>query len=313
MVEPEPGKQLLIASTGGHLAQLVRWTQTIGAADDSLWVTFSSPQSESLLAGRRVLHVPYVAPRDYWGATKAFSRVMKEIDWRQERFSSAVSTGAAVALSGLAAARLHRVPCFYFESISRVNGPSLTGRILSLDPGIHTFCQYQSWSTGRWKYRPSLFEAYTSIPKAPIVHPKLFVTLGTIHPYRFDALIDAIIETGMANAKTIWQLGCTERDDLPGRVSAQMSAPEFDACARQADVVITHSGVGTIMHLLEMGIHPVVVPRRAERNEHVDDHQAQIAGLLAANKIATVTEAPDLTRSKILEASARFVETERTA
>lgn len=62
MKEPIPGRQLLVASTGGHLAQIVKWAPRIGAAEDSLWVTFESPQSESLLDGRRVLKVPYVAP-----------------------------------------------------------------------------------------------------------------------------------------------------------------------------------------------------------------------------------------------------------
>ena len=160
--DPIPGRQLLIASTGGHLAQLVKWAPKIGADADSLWVTFDSPQSSSVLAGRRVLHVPYVAPRGFRQAMGAFSILMSEVDWKGENFSTAMTTGAAVGLAGLAAARLHRIPSFYFESVSRVNGPSLTGKIVGFDPWIHKSCQYEHWAHGRWEYRGSLFDSYGS-------------------------------------------------------------------------------------------------------------------------------------------------------
>ena len=307
MDDPLPGCQLLAASTGGHLAELAKWSQAVGAGSDSLWVTFKSPQSDSLLRNRRVLHVPYVAPRDLRGTMDAFVRMMKEIDWKAEAFTSAITTGAAMGLAALAAARLHRIPSFYFESVSRVNGPSLTGRLASLDPRIHTYCQYQHWAGHRWKYLGSLFDSFETVAKSPIEHPRLFVTLGTIRPYRFDALVDAILSTGLADSRTVWQLGATTRQALPGTAVSQMGAIEFEHCARAADVVITHAGVGTLMHLLEMGLFPVVVPRRAKRNEHIDDHQAQIAGLLNSSAISMVSEAEELNRKTIIAASATSV------
>lgn len=307
MDDPLPGRQLLVASTGGHLAELAKWSETIGSGSDSLWVTFKSPQSDSLLRQRRVLYVPYVAPRDLRGTLTALARMMREIDWKAENFTSAVTTGAAVGLAALAAARLHRVPSFYFESVSRVSGPSLTGRLASLDPRIHTQCQYEHWPGRRWKHRGSLFDSFETVPKAPVELPRLFVTLGTIHPYRFDTLVDAILSTGLADSRTVWQLGATTRQALPGTAITQMGTAEFDDCARAADVVITHAGVGTIMHLLEMGIFPVVVPRRAERNEHVDDHQAQIAGLLRSRSISLVSEVEGLSRETIVAASATSI------
>jgi UDP-N-acetylglucosamine transferase subunit ALG13 len=259
VADPLPGRQLLAASTGGHLAQLAKWSQAIGSASDSLWVTFKSPQSDSLLQHRRVLYVPYVAPRDVRGAVNAFVRV---------------------------------------------NGPSLTGMLASLDPHIHTYCQYEHWAGRRWHYRRSLFDSYEMLPKPEVERPRLFVTLGTIYPYRFDALVDAILLTGLADSQTVWQLGTTTRRGLPGTAVSQMGAAEFEDCARAADVVITHAGVGTIMHLLEMGLFPVVVPRRAKRNEHIDDHQAQIAGLLNSRAISMVTETDELDRNTIIAASA---------
>jgi UDP-N-acetylglucosamine transferase subunit ALG13 len=307
-VDPIPGRHLLVASTGGHLAELERWSQTIGSSPDSLWVTSESPQSVSLLRDRRVLYVPYVAPRDAARTAHAFVRLMKEIDWRAEGFMSAVTTGAAVGLAGLAAARIHRIPAFYFESVSRVNGPSLSGRLAGLDPGINRLCQYEHLARGGWKYRRSLFDSFSAIPKHPVENPRLFITLGTIHPYRFDAAVDAVLSTGLADSRTVWQLGATKRQGLPGTSVSQLSASEFEQSCRAADVVITHAGVGTIMNLMDMGISPVVAPRRAARNEHVDDHQTQIADLLRSRAIARVAEVEQLNKNTILETSATAIQ-----
>ena len=303
MTQPRPGRHLLVASTGGHLAQLVKWSKAIGSTGDSLWVTFRSPQSESLLRNRRVLYVPYVAPRDVTRTVSAFFRMARDIDWETEAFTAAVSTGAAVGVAGLAAARLHRVPATYIESISRVNGPSLSGRIVSLDRSISTYCQYQHWAGGRWKFLGSLFEDFHRIDRIRTNRPRLFVTLGTIRPYRFDSAVDAILDTGLADSETVWQVGATTRSSLPGRVVQQLSASEFERCAKEADVVVTHAGVGTIMQLLDMGIYPVIVPRRAHRKEHVDDHQCEIAHLLDRSHIALVCEVDQINRDVILTAS----------
>ena len=253
------------------------------------------------------MYVPYVASRDVSATIGAFIKMMKSINWREENFISAVTTGAAVGLAGLAAARLHRVPAYYFESVSRVNGPSLTGRLASIDPWIHTYCQYQNYATGRWKFRSPLLDSFEAISAPVNPHPRLFVTLGTIVPYRFDALVDGILETGLADARTVWQLGSTERRSLPGRTVTQLSAAEFDQCVQEADIVITHAGVGTVMHLLEMGIYPVVVPRRANRREHVDDHQVQISMLITAREIGAVCDAEKLNRQFIIDATSKRI------
>ncbi|MDV6266543.1 glycosyltransferase [Rhodococcus globerulus] len=308
MRNPVPGKHLLIASTGGHLAQLVKWAESFDSSEDSLWVTFDTPQSRSLLRTRRVLYVPYVRPRDLKSSVQAFREIRNKINWRSENFTAAISTGAAVAVGGLLAAHLNGVQTFYIESVSRVQGPSLSGRIISLLPGINLSCQYKSWANSRWQYRDSLFENYKYQENTPVQNPRLFVTLGTISPYRFDALIDSILESGLANQSTVWQVGCTHRLDLPGQVHAELSADEFTMACHASDVVVTHSGVGTIMNLLDMGISPLVVPRRKSRNEHVDDHQTQIANLIDRAGIATVAEVDALDRNILISASGKSVQ-----
>jgi UDP-N-acetylglucosamine transferase subunit ALG13 len=307
MNDPIPGRQLLVATTGGHLAELVRWAPKIGADPDSLWVTFESPQSESLLRGRRVLHVPYVAPRALRRTAKAFGILMREIDWDSEGFTSAVSTGAAVGLAGLAAARLHHIPSFYIECGCHVDRPGLTGRLVGLDPRISTSCQYDHWALPRWKYRGSLLDDFAAVPTNSTEDPRLFVTLGTIRPYRFDAMVDAVLSTGLADDRTVWQLGTTTRTGLPGTAVSEMRRDEFEECARTADVVVTHAGIGTLLDLLDLGVYPVVVPRRAKRAEHIDDHQLQIARLASERGISLVKEVESLDRNAIIHASAHTI------
>ena len=45
----------------------------------------------------------------------------------------------------------------------------------------------------------------------------------------------------------------------------------------KANLIITHGGVGSIISSLEKGKKVIVVPRLKKYNEHVNDHQIQIA------------------------------------
>lgn len=304
MIEVQPGKHLLIASAGGHLAELLKWSVTLGSAPNSLWVTFDTPQTASLLEGRRILHVPYVAPRDLRATLRAYQDITRRIDWDAESFSCAVSTGAAVGAAGLLAARKNGLPRVFIESLSRVNGPSTTGRLLRLDRSLDRYCQYEHWSGRGWKYAGTVFDLFETRTKSSVAAPRVFVTLGTIHPYRFDALIDAVLSCGIADDRIVWQTGATSGRLLPGKSFNIMTDSEFKEAAANADVVITHAGAGTVANLLETGIVPVVVPRRSKRREHVDDHQTQIAQLLKHRGIAVVREVEDLDFESIVEASA---------
>jgi UDP-N-acetylglucosamine transferase subunit ALG13 len=49
----------------------------------------------------------------------------------------------------------------------------------------------------------------------------------------------------------------------------------------QADIVVSHAGVGSIMCALQAGHVPVVFPRLRRFSETVDDHQAELAAALS--------------------------------
>lgn len=298
---------LFAASTGGHLAQLHRFSRRFGASDNSLWVTFRSAQSESLLENREVRYTDYIAPREARKVVRLYRDTLELLE--QEHFDFVISTGAAMGAGVLAAAKRRGVPAAYIESVSRLNGPSLTGRIVSRLNLASTYTQHEGWASERWALHESVLRTFNRVDDAkPIVDkPRIFVTLGTIRPYRFDSLVDGLLGSGLPSDSTVWQLGETTRQDLPGEVHTMMEADAFQENARSADLVITHSGVGTVLQLLEWGVFPVVVPRVAARGEHVDDHQLQIADFLSSHGLAHVREATELDRDDLLSALGKSV------
>ncbi|UZN04114.1 glycosyltransferase [Cellulomonas sp. S1-8] len=305
------GKALLVASTGGHLNELLRLTPTFEPGPDSLWVTFRTPQSEMLLEGRRVEYLPYIGPRDLRGTLRAIPQVRDLV--RRERFDLAVSTGAAIAVGALPVTAAAGVPSTYIESVCRLAGPSVTGRILSCVPHVALRTQHESWAGGRWRPHPSVLDEYRSVPRElPRTGRRLFITLGTIRGYRFDSVVDAVLASGLADESTVWQVGETTREDLPGRVVGQLTPDEFARCAVDADVVVAHAGVGTLLDLLALGVYAVQAVRRATRGEHVDDHQVQIADLVRDHDLGVPVEGPHLTRGVLEHAATRRVVPART-
>lgn len=292
---------LVVASTGGHLAQAVRWGRRLGLSSDSLFVTFDGPQSRSLLANLPHRFVPYVEPRDVLGVLRTAQLLMNISEAR--RCDVILSTGAGVALSCLGPAKRFRKPLIYIESVSRFDGPSTTGRILARIPGVRRGSQHPSWASRRWPFVGSLLDEYQPIGAKDADRKssgrRIFVTLGTIQPFRFDRLIDRVLDVKSDQDHIVWQVGTTTREDLPGEVATVMDASEFDRQCRAADVVVTHAGVGALLALMEMGISPIVVPRAAKFGEHVDDHQFQVARALHERGLITSIAVEDLSAALI--------------
>ncbi|MBO0908159.1 glycosyltransferase [Arthrobacter sunyaminii] len=310
LLEESAGKRaVLAASTGGHLAQLHRIAPNLGLSQPPLWITFDNAQSRALLADENVLFVPYIAPRDYRNLTRALRPIGRAL--KRSDYDVAISTGAALAAAVLPLAKVGGKEAIYIESVSRFNGPSLTGKIMSLCPGIVTVTQHESWASSKWPYRFSVLDEYaaSAVPSPSIKELKVFVTLGTIRPYRFDALVDALLAVLPPSASVVWQLGETDRHGLPGESFRSLTSEQFDSNVQWADVVVTHAGVGSAMRILELGKAPYMVPRRMSRGEHVDDHQLQIMNYLQGRHLAICSEAEEISVEGMIKAASLAVST----
>lgn len=295
---------LLVASGGGHLKQLTELSGRLRGVDqDFIWVTWESPQSRALLDGQQVVYVRQTAPRD-------FVTVSRNVDfavrlWRTAGVSALVTTGAQVVLPFLFVGRSLGKECHFIESAARSEGPSLSGRIATHIPGVRLYRQYHEWSDPRWRYVGSVFDGF-EVATAPDRDPgrprKFVVTLGTLPRWQFRRLVDACLRVIPDGSEVTWQTGATDVAGLQIDARPSMGADELELAISEADVVISHAGVGSALTALSCGKRPILVPREAAKGEHVDDHQRQIAQELGERGLALVRTPDELCAADLDEA-----------
>ncbi|MGI8817263.1 MAG: glycosyltransferase [Pseudonocardia sp.] len=277
----------LIATTGGHLTQLVGLAERIPPDPDTVWVTHANEQSTSLLVDRDVEFVPYVGVRDVRGVLRTVRQARSL--YRRRRPTRAVSTGSGIALGYLPYFAARGVECHYIESAARVSGPSLTGRVLRWVPGVRTYTQYRHWSGPHWPYGGSGFDAYEAVPVDRPLGDRLrvVVTVGTAAEFPFRRLVVALAGVlgpggGLEKAvgvpvEVLWQTGCTPVDDLPIRATPFLPSSDLAAALAAADIVVSHAGTGSALANLAAGRFAVMVSRMAAFGEAGDDHQSELA------------------------------------
>jgi UDP-N-acetylglucosamine--N-acetylmuramyl-(pentapeptide) pyrophosphoryl-undecaprenol N-acetylglucosamine transferase len=122
----------------------------------------------------------------------------------------------------------------------------------------------------------------------------IFVTVGT-HQQRFDRLLDALPDL---EGDVFVQFGPGPPPAGVARAEAFMSFDAVLRAMREAEVVITHAGVGSILCAIREGHVPVVVPRRREHGEHVDDHQVELTQAMERRgSVIAVWDMADLPRA----------------
>lgn len=107
----------------------------------------------------------------------------------------------------------------------------------------------------------------------------IFVTLGS-QKYQFNRLLQAVdgqIEQGRIQEPVFAQTGYSDYQPRNFEGKQFLNADEFGQYLDRAEVIVTHSGTGTIVKALKKGKKVVVCPRLPQYKEHEDDHQRQIA------------------------------------
>lgn len=128
----------------------------------------------------------------------------------------------------------------------------------------------------------------------------IFVTVGT-HEQAFDRLIeyiDNLKEKEIINEDVIIQTGYSNYEPRYCKWKKLFPYQEMVKLVDEARIIITHGGPSSFVMPLQIGKTPIVVPRRLEFNEHVNDHQVAFSKAVAERMgtIIVAEEVEDLER-----------------
>jgi UDP-N-acetylglucosamine transferase subunit ALG13 len=118
----------------------------------------------------------------------------------------------------------------------------------------------------------------------------IFVITGTeAFPFnRFIEKIDSLKENKIINEDIFIQLGSCSYIPKYCSWHKWLSFGSMRENIANADMVISHAGAGTTLLCLEMGKTPLLVTRRKEFGEHLDDHQVSFARIMEKLDYAVV-------------------------
>lgn len=129
----------------------------------------------------------------------------------------------------------------------------------------------------------------------------IFVTVGT-HEQQFDRLVRAVDELradGTIDEPVFVQTGYCTYEPVHCEHSKFVPFKRMKEMMADADVVITHGGPSSFIEAMAAGKVPVVVPRRGDLGEHVNDHQADFVRIVAERQggIVPVYDTMDLSQA----------------
>ncbi len=111
----------------------------------------------------------------------------------------------------------------------------------------------------------------------------IFVTVGT-HEQPFDRLIkeiDRLSATGMLAEEVVIQTGFSTYEPQYCEWKKLYSFQDMERYVSEARIVITHGGPSSFVMPLQVGKIPIVVPRKMEFDEHVNNHQVEFSKAVA--------------------------------
>jgi len=106
----------------------------------------------------------------------------------------------------------------------------------------------------------------------------ILVLLGTQNN-SFHRLLEEIqknIDNGNIKDDVVVQKGYTKFESKNMNLYNQLPLDEIMKLTENADLVITHGGVGSIINSIEKNKKVIAIPRLKKYSEHVNDHQIEI-------------------------------------
>lgn len=106
----------------------------------------------------------------------------------------------------------------------------------------------------------------------------VLVLLGTQNN-NFTRLLEEVeknIDNGNIKEEVIVQAGYTKYQSNKMKIYNLISSKEMEKLVNQANLIISHGGVGSILQCVKKGKVVIGVPRQKKYKEHVNDHQKQL-------------------------------------
>ena len=123
----------------------------------------------------------------------------------------------------------------------------------------------------------------------------IFVTVGT-HEQPFNRLveyIDGLKKDGTIAEEVIIQTGYSTYEPKYCKWQKLFPYQKMIKLVDEARIIITHGGPSSFIMPLQMGKTPIVVPRKHEFNEHVNDHQVSFSKAVA-ERLGTIIVVEDI-------------------
>ena len=106
----------------------------------------------------------------------------------------------------------------------------------------------------------------------------ILVLLGTQNN-SFHRLLEEVqknIDNGIIKEDVVVQKGYTKFESNEMTIYNQLPQDEIEKLIDNANLVITHGGVGSIINSIQKDKKVIAIPRLKKYNEHVNDHQLDI-------------------------------------
>ncbi len=269
-------KICLVCSAGGHFNQIKELINPLIRKSDIFLVTLNREDSMSFL--NSTIHRHYFI-RDIRDNGNLLTNIIDSISvFLKERPDIVITTGAGAAMATCLIAKLFFKKVIFIESFARVDKPSTFGRRINR---FSDFTLYQWPKLGDYYknriYSGSIFNI--TIGNRKIKKNQVFVTVGSSE-YQFNRLLqqlDNLVESGIIKQRVIAQIGLSDYKPKNYEYFKWCDFSEMQNIMSESEYVISHSGTGSIVNALQMGTKVIVVPRSAKYNEHIDNHQFEIA------------------------------------
>ncbi len=128
----------------------------------------------------------------------------------------------------------------------------------------------------------------------------IFVTVGT-HYMGFERLIEKMDEIAPnLDDEVIMQIGTTKYEPKNAKWYKFIEMEKIQEYYKKADIIVAHSGAGTLLDSLSFEKPVITVPRLKKFGEHIDDQQIELAEALdKTNRTIAIYSIENLERSII--------------